>query len=51
MFQGMRRRRLSSKGGVQPAVGYLIHEVIVGTGRQFEAYFGVKAMKVRQYAR
>jgi hypothetical protein len=51
MFQDTRGRRLSSEGSVQSAVGYFVHEVIVGTRRQLQTYFRVTAMKVRQYAR
>src|ERR1700720_3705664 len=43
MFQDARGRRFSSEGSGQSAVDYFGHEVIVGTRRQFQAYFRVTA--------
>src|ERR1700716_3085150 len=41
MLQDARGRRLSSEGRVQSAVGYFVHEVIVGTRCQFQTYLRV----------
>ncbi len=51
MLQGARRRRLSREGRVEAAIGHPVHEVIIGTGREFQTDVRVAAMKVRQHAR
>ena len=44
-------RRFRDKGGVEPPLGHLRDQAVVGAGREFEAHIGVATVKFGEHRR